>query len=140
MLRDFTETRLIAGAAVCVLVFATLALCGVGQALDLIAPSESETLQYRTDAFVIFFAAEVGEAGLIGLRFSITNTTGNTLSIDWARSDFVFPSGERSDVITSDIPASFQQLPTQIPIRQTSELVVIPLGNVSYSESGWSIG
>ncbi len=140
MLRDLHGSRLTACAGAAILTLAVCALSCIGQSLELIAPSASETLQYRTNAFVAFFAPEIGEAGLVGLRLSITNTTGNTLAIDWENSYFDLPSGERSDAVASDIPDSFQRLPTQISIRQTAEIVAIPLGHVSYSESGWSIG
>jgi len=111
---------------------------GAGQELRLVAPAPSDTLQYSTDAFIVFFSPTLGEDGLEGLRFSITNTSGTSISIDWKSSYYVLPSGQRSDVITADIPSSFQRLSTQVAIRQTAEIVAIPLSNMSYSESGWS--
>ena len=134
------------GKALVVALVAALALllvpavgCGAYE-LELIAPGPVETLQFKTDGFLVFFSPEIGEAGLEGLRLSLTNTSGNTLSIDWSKSYFVLPTGQRSDVVADDVPASFQMNPTQIPIRQTAEIVAIPLCNVSHSESGWSLG
>lgn len=111
-----------------------------GQQLQLIAPIPADTPQYRTDQFLVFFSPEIGEVGLEGLRFSLTNTTGNTLSIDWQESYFILPDGGWSDAITSDIPTSFQQSATEVSIRQTVEIVTIPLSNVAHSEHGWTIG
>ena len=112
----------------------------VGQQLELITPVPTDASQYKTDEFLVFFSPAIGEAGLEGLRLSLTNTAGNTLSIDWRASYFILPDGGRSDVITSDIPTSFQQSATQVSIRQTVEIVAIPLSSVSHSESGWAIG
>jgi len=124
---------------VCLFLF-TPAIGCVAQQLELIAPSPTATLQYKTDDFLVFFSPATGEEGIEGLHLSLTNTTDNTLSIDWQSSYFVLPDSERSDAITSDIPTSFQQTKTQVSIRQTVENVAIPLSSVSYSESGWSIG
>ena len=138
MLRD-SVARLLFGCAVAVLGIACLAgHVAVAQQLELIAPTQNKTLQAVSDAFVVFFSPERGDSGLEGLRISLTNTTGNTLSIDWTASRFTLPGGEESAVITDDIPDSLQLIPTQIAIRQTVELVVIPLSNVSHSEAGWS--
>lgn len=68
----------------------------------------------------------------------MTNTSGTSISIDWESSYFVLPSGRRSDAIAADIPASLQRLPTLVAIRQTREIVAVPLSNVSYTGSGWS--
>jgi len=137
MMRGSIRRALGDGLGVALLV--TVALGCAAQELSLIAPVPSETLQYRTDAFVVFFSPATGSAGLQGLRISLTNTTGNALSIVWKESFFVLPTGDRSDAIRDDVPASLQANPTQVSIRQTAEIVVVPLRNVSYSESGWSI-
>jgi hypothetical protein len=139
-MRDSIERPLITGFAVALVVLLAAALGCSGQALELISPDPSGTLQYRTDEFIVFFSPGIGEAGLEGLRLSITNTTGNTMSIDWRESYFILPSGERSDAVTDDIPASFQLGPAQIAIRQTVEIMAIPLCSVAHSEAGWSIG
>jgi len=129
--------RTVAG---CLAVLAVLSLACAGQDLRLIAPIDNETLQFRTDDFVVFFSPVTGDDGLYGLRLSATNTSGNTITVDWSRSYFVFPGGDQSDAVTEDIPASFQQAPTPIPIRQTAEQVAIPLCNVSHSDAGWHVG
>ena len=140
MMRDFIGRAFISGlAAALFLLLLPAAGCGADE-LELIAPGPGGTLQFKTDDFLVFFSPEVEEAGLEGLRLSLTNTSGNTLSIDWSESYFVLPTGQRSDVVTDDVPASFQMNPTQIPIRQTTEIVAVPLGNISHSESGWSVG
>jgi hypothetical protein len=128
------------GYAATILLLGALALSCSAQELRLVAPVDNATLQYSTDHFVVFFSPAVGGSGLEGLRLSITNTTGNTISIVWADCYFVLSDGTRSDAVTSDVPASFQLSPTQIPIRQTAELVAVPLGTVSHSEAGWTIG
>lgn len=140
MMRDFIGRAFIAGLAAALTLLLVPAIGCSAIELELIAPGPGETLQYKTDDFLVFFSPKIGEAGLEGLRLSLTNTSGNTLSIDWSESYFVLPTGERSEVVTDDVPASFQMNSTQIPIRQTTEIVVIPLSNVSHSESGWSLG
>ncbi len=140
MMRNSIEKASLVGIAAVAMALGALALGCVAHDLELIAPVVNETLQYRTDEFVIFFSPSAAEAGLEGLRVSITNTTGNTMSIVWEESFFVLPNGDRSDAVASDIPSSFQMLPTQIPIRQTSEVVAVPLSLVSHGEDGWSLG
>jgi len=127
-------------AAACLAAFAVLSLACAGQDLRLIAPIDNDSLQFRTDDFVVFFSPVTGDDGLYGLRLSVTNTSGNTIAIDWSRSYFVSSGGDQSDAVTQDVPASFQQAPTPIPIRQTSEQVAIPLCNVSHSDAGWHVG
>jgi len=140
MIRQSIRRAAAAGLGTLLIVAGVSAMGCVAQEIQLVAPVHNPTLQYSTDDFVIFFSPAVGDAGLEGLRLSITNTTGNTLSIVWAESYFVLPGGIHSDAITRDVPASFQLTPTPIAIRQTGELVVIPLSNVSHAETGWSIG
>ncbi len=138
-MRDFIGKASVAGLAALVLLLVPAIGCGAHE-IELIAPGLGETLQYKTDDFLVFFSPVVGEAGLEGLRLALTNTSRTTLSSDWSASYFVLPTGERSDVVTDDVPASFQMNPAQIPIRQTVEIVAIPLRSVSHSESGWSLG
>ena len=140
MMRDLIGKALVVALAAALALLLVPAVGRGAYELELIAPGPVETLQFKTDGFLVFFSPEMGEAGLEGLRLSLTNTSGNTLSIDWSESHFVLPTGRRSDVVTDDVPASFQMNPTQIPIRQTAEMVAIPLSSVSHSESGWSLG
>lgn len=140
MTRHYVGKGLLIGLGAVACALGTMPLGGTAQQLELVAPVASETLQYRTDDFVLFFAPVGVEGRLEGLRLAITNTAGNAISIDWRQSYFVLPSGDRSEVVTADVPASLQRNPTQVAIRQTVEVVAIPLEHVSYSESGWSIG
>ncbi|MBU0595119.1 hypothetical protein KJ567_00340 [Candidatus Bipolaricaulota bacterium] len=127
---------------VCVMTLLVMGMLSVacsGQNLELIAPVVSETLQYGTDDFVLFFSPEVDDNGLVGLRLSITSTLVDAMSIEWRESYFILPNGERSDAITDDVPTSFQMSPTDIYARQTAEVVAIPLSSVSLSKEGWSV-
>jgi len=140
MIRHSIQRAALAGVGTLLVILGTFAVGCIAQDLQLVAPVHNATLQYTTDDFVVFFSPAVADEGLEGVRLSVTNTTGNTLSIVWEDCHFILPDGTRSDAITRDVPTSFQLAPTHVPIRQTAELVAIPLSNVSHSETGWSIG
>ena len=139
MMRNSIGKAIIAGCAAALMVAIALPRACGGQDRELIAPVSSETLQYRTEDFVIFFSPATEAGSLVGLRLSITSTRVDAMLIEWSESYFILARGERSDAVTNDIPTSFQMSPTDIYARQTVEIVSIPLSNVSLFDEDWSI-
>ena len=112
------------------------------------SPVASDVLSYSDGTLAIRFTVrkDLTPTSLTpeytGITFTLTNKTDHAITVNWARSSMVLPTGLASPVIHEGvrfITARESQLPTVVPPRSTLKDSVVPTNNIMDTSSGWAL-
>ncbi|MFC2099854.1 hypothetical protein ACFLSF_03390, partial [Candidatus Bipolaricaulota bacterium] len=114
-----------------------------GDSFRLVAPVESEILEFRDESVEMTFAFPREDGYYRRISFTLGNLSSEPITIDWNRSSITLPSGEVSNVLHEGMEyaaAGSYAAPTTVPPGIKAVDSFSPTSNVKHtSGDGWSL-
>ena len=128
---------------VVVAVLGVMTLPALGDSFQLVAPMESEPLEFADDAMKIAFTFSREDGYYRRIAVTLENVSDDNLTIDWDASTIILPSGEASNVLREGMAyqdAGTAVAPTTLPPGTRVVDALSPTSRIEHTSSDtWAL-